>query len=252
MAETTNDSTKDLYVLEFTLISAQNLASPIWALSTNLLGRRMKTYAKVWINKDTKLSTRIDEFGGSNPFWNHKFLFLVDKTFLLTNNNIKRNYLHVEIFAAGLMFNDGYIGGCSLHLNDSILKSEPYVFNEQVIRRSYWSGENGAVQGMIFGQTKLLSYQHYFCQGIDKVFHDRLSIMCHYCQPNLTQPLRPLQSSSSFPFFSSEDVLVIYFGGILALWVLAFLAFAAKYDSPCETVSHNEMGDVIKLIIDFL
>ncbi|KAL2903585.1 Protein SRC2-like protein [Bienertia sinuspersici] len=241
MAETTNYSTKDLYVLEFTLISAQNLAPPIWALGTNLLGRRMKTYAKVWINKDTKLSTRIDEFGGSNPFWNHKYLFVVDKTLLLTNNNTKRNYLHVEIFAAGLMFNNGYIGGCSLHLNHSILQTEPYVFKEQVVRRSYWSGEDGAVQGIIYGQTKMLPYQHYFYEGIDKVLHeaaqDRLSIACHHCQPNLTQPRRPLPSSSSSPFFSSEELCLMYFGGLLTIWVLAITGFASE-----QSRSHRKGG----------
>jgi len=59
-------------LLELNVISAQDLAQ---------MDRSMQTYAVAWIDPDHKLSTRVDSQGGTNPTWNDKFVFWVDKDF---------------------------------------------------------------------------------------------------------------------------------------------------------------------------
>ena len=59
-------------LLELNVISAQDLAQ---------MDRSMQTYAVAWIDPDHKLSTRVDSQGGTNPTWNDKFVFQVEKDF---------------------------------------------------------------------------------------------------------------------------------------------------------------------------
>ncbi|XVF38541.1 hypothetical protein REPUB_Repub20aG0110700 [Reevesia pubescens] len=84
-------------LLELNLISAQDL-EPICR-------RRMRTYAVAWVNQQRKLSTRIDTQGHTNPTWNDKFVFRVDKDFFYGETSA----VMIEIYAVH-WFRDMHVG----------------------------------------------------------------------------------------------------------------------------------------------
>ncbi|XP_044500674.1 uncharacterized protein LOC123221819 [Mangifera indica] len=73
-------------VLEINVTSAHDLA---------LVSKNMKTYVTAWVDSDRKLTTRIDQTGLNNPFWDEKFMFRVDDTFLTDENSA----IMIEIYA---------------------------------------------------------------------------------------------------------------------------------------------------------
>ncbi|XP_022719698.1 uncharacterized protein LOC111277536 [Durio zibethinus] len=74
-------------ILEINLISAEGLA-PVC--------KNMKTYAVAWIQQDRKLTTGVDQIGGTDPSWNDRFMFRVDDNFL----NSEDATICVEIYSA--------------------------------------------------------------------------------------------------------------------------------------------------------
>uniref|UniRef100_A0A7C9CM70 C2 domain-containing protein n=1 Tax=Opuntia streptacantha TaxID=393608 RepID=A0A7C9CM70_OPUST len=86
---------ENTHLLEITLISAQGLKTPAAAVTL----RRLKTYAYVWIDPNTKLKTQIDSTGAQNPTWNDKFIFRVTSDFLAGDTSA----VTVDIFAVGVL-----------------------------------------------------------------------------------------------------------------------------------------------------
>lgn len=107
-------SAENTHLLEITLISAQDLKSP--AAATTL--RRLKTYAMVWIDPNTKLKTRIDSTGVQNPTWNDKFIFRVTSDFLAGDTSA----VTIDIFAVGVL-KDQLLGSVRLLLSNVLSPS---------------------------------------------------------------------------------------------------------------------------------
>ncbi|CAO2831998.1 unnamed protein product [Amaranthus hypochondriacus] len=83
-------------LLEINIISAQDVAK---------VSRSMKTYAVAWVHPDRKLTTRVDNNGGTNPTWNDKFVFRVDNQFLQSDMSA----IMIEIYALH-WFRDKHVG----------------------------------------------------------------------------------------------------------------------------------------------
>ncbi|KAL2549427.1 uncharacterized protein Fot_03856 [Forsythia ovata] len=64
--------------LEITIISAQDLPP---------VSKMLRTFAVAYIHPDHKLTTKVDHKGHTNPTWNYKVVFLVDDTFLKSENS---------------------------------------------------------------------------------------------------------------------------------------------------------------------
>ncbi|GER50181.1 calcium-dependent lipid-binding family protein [Striga asiatica] len=77
---------KAFQLLEINIISGQDL-KPIF--------KKMKTYARAWVNPTRKLSSCIDSDGNNNPTWNDKFVFRVDEEFLHED----KSAVIIEIYA---------------------------------------------------------------------------------------------------------------------------------------------------------
>ncbi|KAL2928852.1 Replicase polyprotein 1a [Bienertia sinuspersici] len=194
---------EEYFVFKLALISSQSLSLPQWSLSTSLLGRRIQTYAQVWIDKDAKFLTQIDENGGSQLVWNHRFLFIVDKSFLTD----KDKYINIEIYAAGaasLMLSGGYIGNCRIQISPLVVWK--YELSGKVV-----------TQGLIHAQIKLMPFEQ-FKKNTDMVWdvamqQKRLSIMCLHCQPG---------SKGHIP----DDFYLMRFGVVFfsACWLFAHYA----------------------------
>ncbi|GER41691.1 calcium-dependent lipid-binding family protein [Striga asiatica] len=78
---------KPFQLLEMNIISGQDLEPAF---------RKMKTYARAWVNPARKLSSCIDSDGNNNPTWNDKFVFRVDDEFLRDDTSA----VMIEIYAA--------------------------------------------------------------------------------------------------------------------------------------------------------
>ncbi|MBA0584718.1 uncharacterized protein LOC105792614 [Gossypium raimondii] len=91
-------------VLEINLVSAEDL-TPV--------SKNMKTYAVVWVKPDEKLSTGVDQKGGTDPIWNDRFTFKVDQKFL----NSEDATIAVEIYAAAWV-KDALVGSVNVLIND--------------------------------------------------------------------------------------------------------------------------------------
>ncbi|KAE8725218.1 putative Plasmodesmata-located protein 2 [Hibiscus syriacus] len=93
-------------ILDVTLVSAQDLHS---------VSKHMKTYAVVWLQHDesNRQATNVDQTGGKNPAWNHKFTFLADEKFLNSDDAA----ISVEVCAAG-WDKDATIAYVNVPLND--------------------------------------------------------------------------------------------------------------------------------------
>ncbi|XP_055824638.1 uncharacterized protein LOC129893171 [Solanum dulcamara] len=94
------------YILEITLISAQDL-SPVC--------KSLRTYALTWVNPNRKRTTRVDNQGHNNPNWNDKFSFRVDNEFLKSESSA----VHVEIYTVS-WFRDILVGTVKVILNNLI------------------------------------------------------------------------------------------------------------------------------------
>ncbi|GFQ02601.1 hypothetical protein PHJA_002404100 [Phtheirospermum japonicum] len=77
---------KPFQLLEINIISAQDL-EPV--------SKKMKTYARAWVNPNRKLSSCVDAEGNNNPTWNDKFVFRVDEDFLREDSSA----VMIEIYA---------------------------------------------------------------------------------------------------------------------------------------------------------
>ncbi|KAE8664129.1 putative low-specificity L-threonine aldolase 2 [Hibiscus syriacus] len=93
-------------ILEITLAGAQDLHS---------VSKHMKSYAVVWLqhDDDNRQATNVDQTGGKNPAWNHKFTFLADDKFLNSDDAA----ISVEVCAAG-WDKDATIAYVHVPLND--------------------------------------------------------------------------------------------------------------------------------------
>ncbi|KAL6535181.1 hypothetical protein OROMI_026555 [Orobanche minor] len=78
---------KPFQLLEINIISAQDL-EPVF--------KKMKTYARAWVNPNRKLSSCVDTEGNNNPTWNDKFVFRVDEDFLREDTSA----VMIEIYAS--------------------------------------------------------------------------------------------------------------------------------------------------------
>ncbi|XP_010557577.1 PREDICTED: uncharacterized protein LOC104826528 [Tarenaya hassleriana] len=92
-------------ILELNIISAQDLAP---------VARYMKTYAVAWLDPQHKLTTRVDNTGGTNPTWNDKFVFRLDKEALYYGTS---SIMVIEIYALH-WFKDIHIGTVQALITD--------------------------------------------------------------------------------------------------------------------------------------
>ncbi|KAE8718710.1 putative Plasmodesmata-located protein 2 [Hibiscus syriacus] len=92
--------------LEITLISAQDL---------HPVSKHMKTYAVVWLQHDenNKQATNVDQAGGTNPSWNHRFTFRASKKFL----NSEDAAISIEVCAAAWK-KDATVGSVNVLIKD--------------------------------------------------------------------------------------------------------------------------------------
>lgn len=93
-----------LNILEISLISAQDL-TPIT--------KSMRTYAIAWISPSKKQTTRTDQHGHTNPTWNEKFNFRVDKQLLMSDDAA----ITVEIYTSA-WFRDVLVGTVKVRIAD--------------------------------------------------------------------------------------------------------------------------------------
>ncbi|PIN04878.1 hypothetical protein CDL12_22588 [Handroanthus impetiginosus] len=77
---------KPFQLLEINIISAQDL-EPV--------SKKMRTYARAWVNPNRKLSSCVDTEGNNSPTWNDKFVFRVDEEFLREDTSA----VMIEIYA---------------------------------------------------------------------------------------------------------------------------------------------------------
>lgn len=81
---------KPFQLLEINIMSAQDLAP---------VSKKMKTYARAWVNPGRKLLSCVDAEGKNNPTWNDKFVFRVDEDFLMEDTSA----VMIEIYASHWM-----------------------------------------------------------------------------------------------------------------------------------------------------
>ncbi|KAK8934675.1 hypothetical protein KSP39_PZI014544 [Platanthera zijinensis] len=84
----------NFHLLEVTLISAQDLFPS---------SRSLRSYAVIWVQPEHRLRTRLDTGGHTNPTWNDKFVFRVDKEKLCSDTCA----IQINIYAARPRFLPG-------------------------------------------------------------------------------------------------------------------------------------------------
>ncbi|XP_010488836.1 PREDICTED: uncharacterized protein LOC104766620 [Camelina sativa] len=110
-------------ILELNIISAQELAP---------VARCMKTYAIAWIDPERKLTTRVDNTGGTSPTWNDKFVFRLDEEALYDATSI----VVIEIYALH-WFKDIHVGTVQALISDLVSPSSAMRFvTLEVLRAS--------------------------------------------------------------------------------------------------------------------
>ncbi|KAF2573330.1 hypothetical protein F2Q70_00000847 [Brassica cretica] len=110
-------------ILEMNIISAQELAP---------VARCMKTYAVAWIDPERKLTTRVDNTGGTSPTWNDKFVFRLDEEALYDGTSI----VVIEIYALH-WFKDIHVGTVQTLISDLVNPSSGMRFvTLEVLRAS--------------------------------------------------------------------------------------------------------------------
>ncbi|GMI79573.1 hypothetical protein HRI_001626600 [Hibiscus trionum] len=129
-------------ILEITLDSAQDLFP---------VSKKMKTYAVVWLQHDesNKQATNVDQAGGANPTWNHKFTFRADEKFL----NSADAAISVEICAAS-SHNDDTIGCVNVPMKD-IIEFPPAVSDATGIFSVQLRRPSGRSQGVLNMEVSL-------------------------------------------------------------------------------------------------
>ncbi|KAJ4951721.1 hypothetical protein NE237_028553 [Protea cynaroides] len=93
--------------------------------------RRLQTYALVWVNPTTKLSTRVDNVGGQNPTWNDNFIFRVSPDFLSSEISA----VSVEIYAVG-------------YLKDALIGTARFLFGNYLSPAVSYPAKGGAGVGI--------------------------------------------------------------------------------------------------------
>ncbi|XP_010533203.1 PREDICTED: uncharacterized protein LOC104809022 isoform X2 [Tarenaya hassleriana] len=93
-------------ILELNIISAQDLAP---------VARYMKTYAIAWLDPERKLTTRVDNTGGTSPTWNDKFVFRLDEESLYDETSL----VVIEIYALH-WFKDIHVGTVQALVSDLV------------------------------------------------------------------------------------------------------------------------------------
>jgi hypothetical protein len=89
-------------VIEINLISAQQLGSD------KLLLPVMHTYVVAsWINRQQKLTSRVDAAGGKNPTWNDKFMLAIPEDLAFERPNLT---LVFEIYRKRFYWKDKLVG----------------------------------------------------------------------------------------------------------------------------------------------
>ncbi|KAF8118957.1 hypothetical protein N665_0001s0017 [Sinapis alba] len=110
-------------ILELNIISAQELAP---------VARCMKTYATAWIDPECKLTTRVDNTGGTSPTWNDKFVFRLDEEAIYDATTI----VVIEIYALH-WFKDIHVGTVQTLISDLVDPSSAMRFvTLEVLRAS--------------------------------------------------------------------------------------------------------------------
>lgn len=121
-------------LLEIIVISAQDLPA---------VSKMLRTFAAAWIYPDQKLSTRIDHQGHTNPTWNYKLVFRVDKKFLRSESSA----ITIEIYNVAWL-RDLPIGTAQLfinHLSPPLMPNSPSMRSVALhIRRP-----SGHLQGIL-------------------------------------------------------------------------------------------------------
>ncbi|KAK4403830.1 hypothetical protein Sango_0751600 [Sesamum angolense] len=101
-----SSSAAPFYLLEISLISAQDLAP---------ISKSMQTYAMAWINPNKKHTTRTDQQGNKNPMWNDKFVFRLTHELLHSETAT----VTVEIYTVS-WFRDVLVGMVRVLISDLI------------------------------------------------------------------------------------------------------------------------------------
>ncbi|KAI3757225.1 hypothetical protein L6452_04759 [Arctium lappa] len=96
--------------LEITLISGQDLPP---------IARNLTTYAVAWLKPDHKLTTQIDHAGNTNPKWDHKFVFHLDRSFPDSDSDTAT--LTFEIYNVGWL-RDFLVGSAKILVSDLVAK----------------------------------------------------------------------------------------------------------------------------------
>ncbi|KVI07335.1 uncharacterized protein LOC112508589 [Cynara cardunculus var. scolymus] len=97
--------------LEITLISGHDLPP---------IARNLTTYAVAWLKPDHKLTTQVDHGGHTNPKWDHKFVFNLDRSFSISDTTTTVTF---EIYNVGW-------------LRDFLVGSAQVIVSNLVERRS--------------------------------------------------------------------------------------------------------------------
>lgn len=97
----------------------------------------MKTYAVLWVQQENKCTTKVDQTGGTDPTWNQKFVFKVDKDDAV---------ISVEVNAAAWE-KDATIGYVNVPLND-IFDSPSAVTRTLALPLSRPSGRSQGILNM--------------------------------------------------------------------------------------------------------
>ncbi|KAG2323013.1 hypothetical protein Bca52824_016226 [Brassica carinata] len=110
-------------ILDLNIISAQELAP---------VARCMKTYAIAWTDPKHKLTSRVDNTGGTSPTWNDKFVFLLNDEALYDGTSI----VVIEIYMLH-WFKDIQVGTVQTLISDLVSPSSGMRFvNLEVLRAS--------------------------------------------------------------------------------------------------------------------
>ncbi|KAH7425381.1 hypothetical protein KP509_11G051300 [Ceratopteris richardii] len=99
--------------LDVTVVSAENVKR------ASLFGK-LRTYAVVWVEKQNRCKTRVDEHGNTNPSWNDSLSFSVPESLFCHPGS----YLHVEIYRARSIFGDKFLSMASIPLSGLLQKPD--------------------------------------------------------------------------------------------------------------------------------
>ncbi|PIN05157.1 hypothetical protein CDL12_22303 [Handroanthus impetiginosus] len=96
------------YEVEVTITSAKDLKNVNWRHG------KLKPYAVVWVDPNSKRSTRVDEEGDTSPYWD-------DKLIIPFNSPIEDSTLYIDIVHANAAEDTKpLIGSAKIHLRDVV------------------------------------------------------------------------------------------------------------------------------------